>query len=439
MKKKLISVLLCLSMAAGLAAGCGNGNSDDKKTDETKDASEKTTLTMWLPPLDEDTEGNFQKLLADFEEENNCELQMELIPWASYEEKWATAISNGEGPDIGYMYAEMYPTYISAGAVVDMTDMVTDEDREEYLYLDRGEMMGGLYGIPIVTGVPFVLYYNTDILDELGETAPETWDDFKRICEKATKDTDGDGTIDQYGYAVGLNSGDMSNLYIMNSYIYSLIWQAGGDIYADDLKSARFNDEAGVKALEFFKSLQPYMPENVLSLSGTDAFTTIFGAGKAAFGVTRSSQSHETLFAESYPDLNWDYVTSLKNVDYGTFGAADSLSIMSACEDKELAMKLIKYICSAEFMTEYHKVAPGAPLTKSEAYVGDPKMERIVTEDRDKWRPLQVGPCGSEILENLASHVQSIIEGKMEVKEALNESAAFADETLDEYWADNEE
>lgn len=440
MKKKLISALLALSLTAGLLAGCSG--STEKKTEEkkdTKDASEKTVLNIWLPPLDDDTEKNWAPLLKDFEEENNCEVKLELIPWANYEEKWSTSISAGEGPDIGYMYAEMYPTYISSGAVTDLTDMVTDEDYEEYLYLDRGEMMGGLYGVPIVTGVPFVLYYNQDILDELGETAPETWEDFERICKAATKDTDGDGKIDQYGYAVGLNSGDMSNLYMMNSYIYSLIWQAGGDIYEDDLKKVRFNDDKGVEAIEFFKSLKDYMPENVLSLSGTDAFTTVFGAGKAAFGVTRSSQSHETLFAKDYPDLNWDYVTSLKNADYGTFGAADSLSIMSSCENKELAMKLIKYICSAEFMTEYHKVAPGAPLTKTESYAGDPKMERIVTEDRDKWRPLQVGPCGSEILENLASHIQSVIEGKMEVKEALDESAAFANETLDEYWAENEE
>ena len=130
---------------------------------------------------------------------------------------------------------------------------------------------------------------------------------------------------------------------------------------------------------------------------------------------------------------------NVKNKDYGTFGAADSLSIMSTCEEPELAMELIRYICGSEFMTEYHKIAPGAALTVSEEYVGDPKMERIVTEDVDKWRPLQVGPCGSEILENLAAHIQSVMEGKQDVKEALDESAEFADDTLAEYWAENEE
>ena len=437
MKKKLLSILLCASMVSTLAVGCGSNNSSDG--DKSSDSKEATTLTMWMPPLDEDTEGNFSKLLADWEEENNCKVEMEIIPWGSYEERWSTGVSNGETPDIGYMYVEMYPTYIASGLVQDLTDMVTDEDYDEYLFLNRGEMMGGLYGVPIVTGVPFVLYYNQDILDSLNETAPETWEDFARICEEATQDTDGDGKIDQYGYAVGLNSGDMSNLYILNSYIYSLLWQAGGDIYTDDLKQVAFNNEAGVKALEFFKSLQPYMPENVMSLSGTDAFSTIFAEGKAAFGVTRSSSSNETTFASNYPNLkNWNYVTSLKDVDYGTFGAADCLSVMSTSEHKELALDLIKYITGSEFMTEYHKVSPGAPLTASEKYTGDPKMERIVSEDRDKWRPLQAGPCGSEILENYASHVQSIIEGTMSVKDALDESAKYGNEVLDEYYSENE-
>lgn len=106
-----------------------------------------------------------------------------------------TGINAGEGPDVGYMYVEMFPTYIDSGAVADMADYLTDEDYETYLYLEKGQMMGGQYGFPFVTGNPFIMYYNKDILDSLGETAPETWENFRRICEKATKDTDGDGEL----------------------------------------------------------------------------------------------------------------------------------------------------------------------------------------------------------------------------------------------------
>lgn len=431
MKKRLLSVLLCAGLIASLAVGCGGGK------DAGKDG-EKETLSVWLPPLDDETEKNYVPLLDKFEEENNCELDVQIIPWDTYEEKYMTGINADEGPDVGYMYVEMFPTYIDFGAVVDMSEYLSDEDYEEYLYLDKGEMMGGQYGVPIVTGNPFIMYYNKDILDELGEKAPETWEDFKRICEKATKDTDGDGKIDQYGYAAGFNNGDMSPLYLLNSYYYSLLWQSGSDIYNDDLKSVRFNDEAGVKAVEYLKSLTPYMPEDYMSLAATDAFSSVFGGGKAAFACARAMQAQTESFKETYPDLNWDYVTSLKGEQYGTFGAADCLTLMSACENKELGMKLIKYMVGSEVMTAYHKEHFGAPMTADEPYQGDEKLERILTEDRDKWRPLQAGPCGSDILLNLTSQLQAVMSGDAEAKEALDEAADYSNELLDEYWADKE-
>ena len=64
-------------------------------------------------------------------------------------------------------------------------------------------------------------YYNEDILNALGEKAPETWDDFARICQEATKDTDGDGKVDQYGFACGMNTSDIGAMQILNAYYYS--------------------------------------------------------------------------------------------------------------------------------------------------------------------------------------------------------------------------
>ena len=223
-------------------------------------------------------------------------------------------------------------------------------------------MMDGQYGWPLVTGVPFVLYYNVDILNELGEQPPETWDDFVRICEKATQDTDGDGEIDQYGYAVGMNTTDIGPAQILNAYYYSVLWQNGSNIYNDDMKSVRFADEAGTEAMTWMKDLTQYMNPDFMSYSWSDAFSTIFGEGKAAFGVNRSAQTDETTYAESYPDLNWDYVTSLKNVDYGTFGATDSLTLMSDADDPDLAMDFIKYVTGAEFMEQYHAKCPALRL-----------------------------------------------------------------------------
>lgn len=431
MKKKIVSVLLVAAMAVSMFTGCGS-KSDSKKADSK---SGEKTLEVWVPPLDDATEKNWGDLLKDWEKEKDCKVNLTVIPWDKYEETYTTALNSGEGPDVGYMYNEMFPTYIDAGAVEDMSSYVTDEDKKEYKYLSNGNMMDGQYGWPLVTGVPFVLYYNEDILNALGEKAPETWDDFARICQEATKDTDGDGKVDQYGFACGMNTSDIGAMQILNAYYYSALWQNGGQVYNDDLKSVSFADEAGKEAVTWLKGLTSYMNEDFMSLSWSDAFSNVFGAGKAAFGITRSSQTDGTTFAETYPDLNWDFVTSLKNKDFGTFGATDCLTLMSACEDKDLAMDFIKYVTGSEFMTAYHAKCPGAALTESEPYVGDEKMEKIYTEDKDKWHGIQAGPCGTQILNQLAADFQGIMSGETSVDEGLKEAEDYANGLLDEYWA----
>ena len=431
MKKKIVSVLLVAAMAVSMFTGCGS-KSDSKKSDSK---SGEKTLEVWVPPLDDATEKNWGDLLKDWEKENDCKVNLTVIPWDKYEETYTTALNSGEGPDVGYMYNEMFPTYIDAGAVEDMSSYVTDEDKKEYKYLSNGNMMDGQYGWPLVTGVPFVLYYNEDILNALGEKAPETWDDFARICQEATKDTDGDGKVDQYGFACGMNTSDIGAMQILNAYYYSALWQNGGQVYNDDLKSVSFADEAGKEAVTWLKGLTSYMNEDFMSLSWSDAFSNVFGAGKAAFGITRSSQTDGTTFAETYPDLNWNFVTSLKHKDFGTFGATDCLTLMSACEDKDLAMDFIKYVTGSEFMTAYHTKCPGAALTESEPYVGDEKMEKIYTEDKDKWHGIQAGPCGTQILNQLAADFQGIMSGETSVDEGLKEAEDYANGLLDEYWA----
>lgn len=89
------------------------------------------TLEVWVPPLDDATEKNWGDLLKDWEKENDCKVNLTVIPWDKYEETYTTALNSGEGPDVGYMYNEMFPTYIDAGAVEDMSSYVTDEDKKE--------------------------------------------------------------------------------------------------------------------------------------------------------------------------------------------------------------------------------------------------------------------------------------------------------------------
>ncbi|HBF0233265.1 TPA: ABC transporter substrate-binding protein [Clostridioides difficile] len=421
MLKKLCSLAMVAIMITTLITGCSSGNGKDSKKD-----GEKEKLVLWMPPVENNMKEVWDPILDKFEEKNNCEVDLQIIPWDNYSEKFATAISAGEGPDVGYMYAEMYPQFIESGAVEDLTNYATKEDKEQSIYIKTSEMMGGMYGMPFQAANPGVLYYNKDILEKLGEKPPKTWEDFKRICKKATQDTDGDGKIDQWGLAQGWGAKTFGNL---NWNWYPYLWQAGGDIFNDDLKSVKFNDKSGLEAANFLKELQAYVPEDSLSKDSNEMIESVFGPGKAAFTIMLSSAA-TSVFDESFPDLNWGFVTGLEDKKAATFGAVDHLSLMSSAKNKELAYKLIQHMLSVESMTEFHKAIPRAPITKGEPYQGDERFKEMVENDKNVYRPLVVGPHGVEIYEYLWKELQTMISGDKTPKQALDDAAKYSNDLL---------
>ncbi len=432
MKKfnKIISVAMILIMTMGIFVGCGAKNESADSSVDTKE-TKKEHITLWLPPIGENDEKVWEPILQEFEEANNCEVDLEIISWENYPEKYATAIAAGQGPDVGYMYAEMFPQFIEVGAVEDLTSYLTKEDYENFIYVEDGKMLGGLYGLAIEAANPAVLYYNKDILAEIGEEAPVTWEDFRRIAKKATKDTDGDGKIDQWGFAQGWGRKMFGDL---NWNWYGFNWQAGGELYNDDLKTVRFNDEAGLEAAQFLydlKFVDKVIPENAMAQTNKEMLQTTFGPGKAAFSIWLSSAADEIL-DKSFPDLNYGFITSLKNKDMGTFASVDQLTLMSAAENKELSFKLMKHMLSVDSMTKFHAHHPRAPISKNEPYQGDERLKEMIQNEKGVYRPLVVAPHGVEVYEYLWKQLQSMMAGEVTPKEALDEAARYANDLLEQ-------
>lgn len=422
--KKIFALFLLVAVAFGTLAGCGN-----KKTSQSGAKGKKEHITVWLPPIGENDKPVWEPILKEFEEKNNCEISLEIIPWETYPEKYATAIAAGKGPDVGYMYAEMFPQFISMGAVEDLTKKLSKEDYEKYIYINDAKEMGGIYGLPIEAANPAVLYYNKDILDKIGEKPPVTWEDFRRIAKKATKDTNGDGKIDQWGFAQGWGAKFFGDL---NWNWYGFLWQAGGELYNDDLKTVKFNNEAGVQTAQFLHDLKfvdKVIPENAISQTNKEMLQTTFGTGNAAFCIYLSSASSEIL-DKSFPNLKYGFITSLQNKDKGTFASVDQLTLMSSAKNKDLSFKLMKHMLSAESMTKFHKYHPRAPITKDEPYQGDPKLKEMIEKDKGVYRPLKVAPHGVEVYEYLWKQLQKMINGQAAPKEALDEAARYANDLL---------
>ena len=196
--KKLLSILLALVLATGLFAACSGSGSGSQAAGSTATGSgaaaapdgKKTDLLLWLPPFAAGDDGALDKefwteTLAPWAAENNVDLTIEITPWGNYEEKYLTGFSSGEGPDVGYMYLEMFNDFIEMGALEPLDAYITDADRENYLYLDKGFIKGKQYTMPFIVGNARILYFNMDILEQAGVTElPATWQDLVDVAVK---------------------------------------------------------------------------------------------------------------------------------------------------------------------------------------------------------------------------------------------------------------
>ena len=107
MKRKLLNVLLCASMAAVMAAGCGSGSGGGTEPDsgdggEKKESSDgKTTLTFWCHE-NEPWVKSYKEMAKKFEDANpDYTVEVQDYPFKVYNDKIQTALtSSTAGPDI---------------------------------------------------------------------------------------------------------------------------------------------------------------------------------------------------------------------------------------------------------------------------------------------------------------------------------------------------
>ena len=128
---------------------------------------------------------------------------------------------------------------------------------------------GGQFGLPRDLNT-IALYYNKDMFDAAGIPYPDdTWDWAKLVdvAKQLTKDGNGDGKADQWGFYT--ETTDMENYWL------SLVWQNGGDILAPDGKSTLLGTDQAAGGIQFLQDLiwkDKVMPDPAISAETGDAF-----------------------------------------------------------------------------------------------------------------------------------------------------------------------
>ena len=149
--------------------------------------------------------------------------------------------------------------------------------------------------------------------------------------------------------------------------------------------------------------------------------------GEAAMAVLASSN------ALTVGDkVNWDFQPLIEGPEKAqTFVAADSLVMFEKCENKELAAKLMKYITSADVMSDFHKtVSEQPPITKDETYSGDERFAELFSDYGDNFVSLPVFKGASSLYDTLYKNLQSMMLGEMTPEEVLKQTTEYYNTNL---------
>ncbi|MCU6710255.1 extracellular solute-binding protein [Paenibacillus sp. J5C_2022] len=205
------------------------------------------------------TEAGEQRIALEQELENkyNTKFQFDQVPWGDVQDKITASIIAGE-PIADIFLLERFRAFPSMVQkdFLQPIDGILDIDSEKWPADLRmtGSFNGEVYGFSTAVGGGGGIYYNKAILQKEGLPDPQelhekgewNWDAFLDIAKKATKDTNGDGKIDQYGLA-------LTSLNFVPAFIAS----NDGDVtkVVDGKLAFAGDDENAMEALRFYSDL----------------------------------------------------------------------------------------------------------------------------------------------------------------------------------------
>jgi len=202
---------------------------------------------------------------------------------AEYREKVVTSIAAGAPPDVFLLDGIDAAAFAAEGVLLDLAPFASRvgvrlaEFYPEVLApFTRGDAV-----LAFPKGFsPMVYYYNRDLFDAAGVPYPSpewTRDDFLHAARALTRDTDGDGAIDQWGTALD------RRFFAWQAWV----WSGGGDVLSPDGARATgyLNSPQTDSTVAFLTALPTTLgvaprPNAFRAVSGTE--TRLFYSGKLA-------------------------------------------------------------------------------------------------------------------------------------------------------------
>ena len=367
MKRTLFSLAMVMAL---LLTACGNQATPAPTTapvaaptasgGKASGAPVEITFSMWGAPEELTV---WKQIVADFEAANpNIKVNVEVSDWDSYWSKLKTQLAAGTPPDVFAMDAPLYLDYQSRGVLLNLQpylDKNPDMLKDVYPQtLSAYKTPDGYYGLPRDFQT-IVLFYNKDMFDKAGvayPTADWTWDDLRAAAKKLTKDTNGDGKTDQYGF--------IFDQWDMEVGWSEALWSYGGDIISPDHTKTLIGEPKARQAWQLLNDMvfvDKSVPDaNTIGQYGGD----LFQAGVAAM----TPMGHWAVPGYNTAGFKFDVVPMPK----GPAGPATSVNsagfvVAKASKNPDAAFAFIQFAISKAGQTRLAQLGFAVPVLKTVA------------------------------------------------------------------------
>jgi multiple sugar transport system substrate-binding protein len=420
MNKRFSLIAGLLVIASMLLAACAGGPSAQGATE--------INFMMWGAP---EELAVWQAVVDDFQKANpNITVKVDVSDWDSYWTKLNTLIAGNTPPDVFAMDAPLYLDWQSRGALLNLQPYIDANpgflDGFYPQTLTAYKLTDGYYGLPRDFQT-IVLFYNKDMFDAAGVEYPGadwTYDDLMTAAKALTKDNDGDGKIDQYGF--------WTDTWDMELFWSEAIWAYGGQIISDDHSKTLIGEGGARDAWAFIDSLykEGVMPTPTSSEEfGDDLFQPKVAA--------MTTIGHWAVPGYVQAGINFDVAPMPK----GPAGQATSVNsagfvISKDSKNAEAAFEFIKFALSEAGQKRLAELGFAIPVLKSVAE-GDPYLKQPGQLNQqvflDSLGFAQMKPVFKgyeEWASVVGDGMTPVFDGEAELDATLDEVVTGADEVL---------
>lgn len=314
------------------------------------------SVEVWLS-IGRDQANVLRKLIDEsFTPQTGIAIDLKLVNGAVL----LPATLSNVGPDVAMGLGNSIPVnYAMRSAVYDISQF---DDFEEVTTRFKDSAMvpfeyeGGYYALP-EQQIFLMMFYRTDIFEELGLEVPDTWDDVVTLIPDLQKHN-----LEFY-LPVPITQGAVMNLP-PNPIFSTLFYQNDGEFYINNNTESGFNEGKGPEVFELWTSFY-----TDYSFPVQANFVNRFRSGQMPIGITYYN-TYNTLSVFA-PEIRgkWDFVNVPGTVAEDAFGneyvrretvsTGTSVMIMQDAENKDAAWEYLKWWTSTPVQVQFGREMEG--------------------------------------------------------------------------------